>query len=65
MNAEAQIPQAGEIDPFLEAYLEPFRDWLAQDDVTELLINRPGEVWISPACLPRYGDRCRAPGRGP
>ena len=46
MNAEAQIPQAGEIDPFLEAYLEPFRDWLAQDDVTELLVNRPGEVWI-------------------
>ena len=34
------------VDPFLEAYLEPFRDWLAQDDVTELLINRPGEVWI-------------------
>lgn len=33
-------------DPFLEAYLEPFRDWLAQPDVTELLVNRPGEVWI-------------------
>jgi len=34
------------IDPFLEAYLEPFRIWLGQEDVTELLVNRPGEVWI-------------------
>jgi type IV secretion system protein VirB11 len=42
----AQIPSADETDPFLEAYLEPFRAWLAQDDVTELLVNRPGEVWI-------------------
>ena len=34
------------IDPFLDAYLEPFRGWLAEPDVTELLVNRPGEVWI-------------------
>lgn len=34
------------IDPFLEAYLEPFRAWLVQDDVTEILVNRPGEVWV-------------------
>src|SRR3954471_8307697 len=45
MSAAAQPPENG-IDPFLEAYLEPFRDWLAQPDVTELLVNRPGEVWI-------------------
>jgi hypothetical protein len=32
------------IDPFLDAYLEPFRAWLAQDDVTEILVNRPGEI---------------------
>src|SRR5206468_5068590 len=36
----------GGLDPFLAAYLEPFRDWLAEADVTELLVNRPGEVWI-------------------
>ncbi len=36
----------GGLDPFLDAYLEPFRDWLAEADVTELLVNRPGEVWI-------------------
>jgi type IV secretion system protein VirB11 len=45
MSEEAQLPSV-EIDPFLDAYLEPFRDWLAQPDVTEILVNRPGEVWI-------------------
>ena len=46
MSEEAELPKTGGVDPFLEAYLEPFRDWLSQPDVTELLINRPGEVWI-------------------
>src|SRR3954447_1168221 len=46
MSEEAQIPETEGIDPFLDAYLEPFGDWLAQPDVTELLVNRPGEVWI-------------------
>ena len=44
-TADAPVTVDG-IDPFLDAYLEPFRAWLAQDDVTELLVNRPGEVWI-------------------
>src|SRR3954466_10397214 len=39
-------PPVDGIDPFLLAYLEPFRDWLAQADVTEILVNRPGEVWV-------------------
>jgi type IV secretion system protein VirB11 len=46
MSAAGEPPVADGIDPFLEAYLEPFRAWLTQSDVTELLINRPGEVWI-------------------
>jgi type IV secretion system protein VirB11 len=46
LSSEEQLPATDEVDPFLEAYLEPFRAWLAQDDVTELLVNRPGEVWI-------------------
>jgi type IV secretion system protein VirB11 len=46
MSSEAPLPETDGIDPFLDAYLEPFRAWLAQDDVTELLVNRPGEVWI-------------------
>ena len=31
---------------YLEAYLQPFRQWLDRDTVTEILVNRPGEVWI-------------------
>ena len=47
MTPEAPPPESVDgIDPFLDAYLEPFRGWLAQEDVTELLVNRPGEVWI-------------------
>ena len=45
MSEEAQLPETAGVDPFLEAYLEPFRGWLDQPDVTELLVNRPGEVW--------------------
>ena len=33
------------VDPFLAAYLDPFRQWLAEEDVTEILVNRPGEIW--------------------
>lgn len=46
MSEEAELPAPEGVDPFLEAYLEPFRGWLDQADVTELLVNRPGEVWI-------------------
>ena len=31
---------------FLDAYLAPFRPWLDRDDVTEIIVNRPGELWI-------------------
>jgi type IV secretion system protein VirB11 len=44
-NADEPAAEGG-LDPFLDAYLEPFRPWLAEADVTELLVNRPGEVWI-------------------
>jgi type IV secretion system protein VirB11 len=46
MSEAEMLPSTDGVDPFLDAYLEPFRDWLAQPDVTELLVNRPGEVWI-------------------
>jgi type IV secretion system protein VirB11 len=46
MSVDGASPSKDGLDPFLEAYLEPFRAWLAQPDVTELLVNRPGEVWI-------------------
>ncbi|HMH66127.1 MAG TPA: P-type DNA transfer ATPase VirB11, partial [Rhizomicrobium sp.] len=30
----------------LDTYLSALAPWLTRDDVTDLLINRPGEVWI-------------------
>lgn len=31
---------------YLDAYLAPFHPYLARESVTEILVNRPGEVWI-------------------
>ncbi len=31
---------------YLDAYLAPFRPFLARESVTEILVNRPGEAWI-------------------
>ncbi len=51
----AEIHQIAGSDPgapetagsaYLDAYLAPFRSWLGRDTVTEILVNRPGEVWI-------------------
>lgn len=34
---------------YLNAYLEPFREWLEGDEVSEIIVNRPGEVWLEVA----------------
>jgi type IV secretion system protein VirB11 len=31
---------------YLASYLAPFAEWLNAGDVTEILVNRPGEVWV-------------------
>lgn len=31
---------------YLEAYLRPLAEWLERPDVTDILINAPGEVWV-------------------
>lgn len=31
---------------YLSAFLDPLSVWLSRDDVTDILVNRPGEVWI-------------------
>ncbi|MGA9659496.1 MAG: P-type DNA transfer ATPase VirB11 [Asticcacaulis sp.] len=31
---------------YLRTYLRPFLPFLERDDVTEILVNKPGEVWI-------------------
>lgn len=50
---------------YLDAYLAPFRPWLERESVTEILVNRPGELWIEDAehpgmrriALPELDDR--------
>ena len=44
--------QGGERSVYLDAYLAPFRRWLERDTVTEIIVNRPGEVWIEDAETP-------------
>lgn len=31
---------------YLESYLEPLAGWLDRDDVTDIYVNRPGEMWL-------------------
>jgi type IV secretion system protein VirB11 len=50
-SAEHSAGQAPTGSVYLDAYLTPFREWLARDTVTEILVNRPGEVWIEDAEL--------------
>lgn len=48
-------PAAGGAPPhsvYLDAYLAPLRPWLERETVTEILVNRPGEIWIEDADQP-------------
>jgi type IV secretion system protein VirB11 len=49
---EGKSGAAGEGSVYLAAYLAPFRRWLERDTVTEIMVNRPGEVWIEEATQP-------------
>jgi type IV secretion system protein VirB11 len=37
---------------YLRTYLRPFAPWLERSDVTEILVNRPGEIWVEIAGEP-------------
>ena len=37
---------------YLDAYLAPLRPWLERETVTEIIVNRPGELWIEDAEQP-------------
>ncbi len=39
-------PRLVERGVYLEAYLRPLSAWLDRPDVTDILINAPGEVWV-------------------
>lgn len=45
---------------YLRSYLRPFAAWLQRDDVSEIMVNRPGEVWIEAAGQPHM-QRVEAP----
>lgn len=44
---------------YLDSYLAPLAPWLGRDDVTDIFINRPGEVWIE--TLSGEIERCASP----
>ncbi|NUT00127.1 MAG: P-type DNA transfer ATPase VirB11 [Sphingomonas sp.] len=46
MNAPAEVANLG---VYLSAYLAPFQQWLADENVTEILVNAPNEVWTESA----------------
>ena len=46
MSAVEPIPSAAERDVYLKSFLKPFERWLDDPGVTEIMVNRPGEVWI-------------------
>lgn len=52
------VLQAGPLR-YLDAYLEPLAPVLARPEVTDILINRPGEIWIE--TLQGKLERCAAP----
>ncbi|MDZ4307420.1 P-type DNA transfer ATPase VirB11 [Allopontixanthobacter sp.] len=47
-----QAAAVAERSVYLDAYLAPFRQWLDRDTITEIMVNRPGEVWIEDAASP-------------
>jgi len=67
MSAKVHELDGGSV--FLNSYLAPIQPWLGREDVTEILVNQPGELWIEAAgtatmqrvLLPEVNDRhiCR------
>lgn len=57
-DAATVVPFAGAADQplrrsvYLDSYLAPFRPWLDTETVTEILVNRPGEVWVEDSARP-------------
>jgi len=45
VSAAAAVSPAGEPGVYLRAYLAPLTGMLARPDVTDIYVNRPGEIW--------------------
>jgi len=48
-EAAPQMPPQVPRSVYLDAYLAPLRPWLDRATVTEILVNRPGELWVEDA----------------
>ena len=46
MKTLAAVDEVESQDVYLKSFLKPFERWLNERDVTEIMVNRPGEVWI-------------------
>lgn len=51
-HEEPSLPPAAPRSVYLDAYLAPLMTWLERETVTELLVNRPGELWVEDAEQP-------------
>ncbi|MEL7198667.1 MAG: P-type DNA transfer ATPase VirB11 [Pseudomonadota bacterium] len=51
-DTSGEAENVGERSVYLDAYLAPFKRWLERDTVTEIMVNRPGELWIEDASDP-------------
>ena len=46
MSADPRPRPAEPAGVYLQTYLAPFAAWLSRPDVTDIFVNRPGEVWV-------------------
>jgi len=49
MSLTLAKPEIPDVDVYLSAYLSPFQPFLDRADVSEILVNRPGELWLEVA----------------
>ncbi len=42
----SQVVELGGDGVYLRSFLKPLEPWLARRDITEILVNRPHEIWI-------------------
>ena len=52
LQTEPPVSSAPVRSVYLDAYLAPLRPWLDRESVTEILVNRPGEIWVEDAAQP-------------
>lgn len=60
MSRSAAIEDIPSRDVYLKSFLKPFERWLNDPTVTEIIVNRPGEVWIEQEGADGF-QRCQDP----